>query len=564
MGSFADCEYVTTGARPHAAHLEETIAILENRIRELENPGNTAGSVILSSPYRLEPGPGSSATSSSSVAGGRRHHTVYREPRQLNNMDSATSPGTLVRRLTRGNTSYKEEPAPAVKAALLHTFVHHASEIGFFLDAKRFVMVATVSDTQAQESELLPALISAACLWGLRLSRTGVSNSPEGTHQQSVLRQAEEGYLNQALDKLAGMVTSPTISPHVRVLHTIQAEILLANYFFDSGRAQEGRHHTSTAVALALGAGLNRGNGGVAPPTALPPTMDSIETRERIGAFWAVLMLDNLWSAALETPPNLQLRASTGQGVEVDIPWPSEDGVEVELSSRSVITEFLNGTETGNRGRSLTALLIKASILVERAHYLGRRYRPDFNATQRDSFQANQAALGGVMRRFISSIPNPDASTMPDTTLRTLSTIHTISQFAKIKLFSLGRYGEELGSPNSRNIAVETAIMISRTAPATDESNVTFVNPMLGVRICHTYLNLTDELEQAAWTTAASVLLDEATRLRRAGRRTPVVNLAQAVQPLVSSCARLAADATVARLEYIRATLAELTGGVSA
>lgn len=118
------------------------------------------------------------------------------------------------------------------------------------------------------------------------------------------------------------------------VLYVIQAEVLLANYFFFSGRFLEGRYHCGAAVSLALscrlnligssndsGTGLEIGGPVEFPAFSLPPPEDAIQEGERINAFWSVYMLDKGWAVALNSNSSI---SDEGPGrTEIHTPWPA-------------------------------------------------------------------------------------------------------------------------------------------------------------------------------------------------------------------------------------------------
>lgn len=127
----------------------------------------------------------------------------------------------------------------------------------------------------------------------------------------------------------------------VDFVHLIQAEVLLANFFYYYGRFVEARLHTSSAVSLALSCDLHkicpssslrnlntpqdRSKMHLVPgaeeETTLPPPVDSIEENERIAAFWQVYVLDKTWSVAAHSGSGL-LAEDGSPRMTVDTPWP--------------------------------------------------------------------------------------------------------------------------------------------------------------------------------------------------------------------------------------------------
>ncbi|KAF9074952.1 hypothetical protein BDP27DRAFT_1287123, partial [Rhodocollybia butyracea] len=128
-----------------------------------------------------------------------------------------------------------------------------------------------------------------------------------------------QDFLAQALVYTAQGLSSTHPS---KVLHTVQAEVLLANYFFSVGKLLEGRYHISISMSLCIGSGLNKirptesfslyDNSGMSWKAGSP-----IEIGERIIAWWVTLSLDQSWAAACEIN-------SYNDGIiaETETPWP--------------------------------------------------------------------------------------------------------------------------------------------------------------------------------------------------------------------------------------------------
>ena len=162
--------------------------------------------------------------------------------------------------------------------------------------------------------QLPPALLNAIYLWGAHLS-----TFPN-------VRAYEVTFLERAT---AALTSSLRESP--AVISLIQAEVLVANYFFTMSRFLEGRYHCSAAVALALSCRLTKirsstdhtpGFGGRQPLLGreynLPPPRDAIEEGERVRGFWFVYALDKAWAVALGSPTHFNT------GSPIDTPWPLE------------------------------------------------------------------------------------------------------------------------------------------------------------------------------------------------------------------------------------------------
>lgn len=128
-----------------------------------------------------------------------------------------------------------------------------------------------------------------------------------------------------------------------RIIHTLQAEVLLAYYFLRTGMLLEAKHYTGAAVSLALGAGLHkiRSSNITTPstiailqdqPYPLPPPRNNLQEAERINGFWAVLSLHKFITVALESPAHV-CGALEAPGMQIDTPWPIDMSHYKEVSS---------------------------------------------------------------------------------------------------------------------------------------------------------------------------------------------------------------------------------------
>jgi hypothetical protein len=152
-----------------------------------------------------------------------------------------------------------------------------------------------------------PAVLGAVYLWGLRFSK------------QPHLIAQEPIFLARALKLTAKGLSG--IHPH-KLMHNLQAEILLAYYFFASGRFLEGKYHTAAVISLGLSSSIHMVRSAHSTsPGPLPPPRDIVEEGERIHACWSALVLDKTWAVALSEDPHLELQH---ESCEVDTPWPLE------------------------------------------------------------------------------------------------------------------------------------------------------------------------------------------------------------------------------------------------
>ncbi|KAK7460859.1 hypothetical protein VKT23_008790 [Stygiomarasmius scandens] len=85
----------------------------------------------------------------------------------------------------------------------------------------------------------------------------------------------------------------------LKILHLIQAHILLAQYLFRTGSVLEGKYYVQGALSLVLGAGFYPEAGHTGQKSVeISELHDIAGPQERIGAFWTSFTLRNLWAIA--------------------------------------------------------------------------------------------------------------------------------------------------------------------------------------------------------------------------------------------------------------------------
>ncbi|KAJ4485703.1 hypothetical protein J3R30DRAFT_1394854 [Lentinula aciculospora] len=312
-----DCEYTDRQGQSRMEALEDSIARSKERIRELENPTSTPAeqAVVLHQPYggntNLPDGPLAPLMTGSSFG--------------ARDADASTSTA---------------EPPREIISTLLNKFFEHAADFGFFLSASKFqdsaLLPYPVGDPRRPSGSLLATVYFVGCI--VSDTTAWQARSPE--------------YLAQALQRTGspGLVGS---HPQ-KVLHTIQAEVLLANYFFSSGRLLEGRYHVSTAMSLCVGSGLNKIHS---------PDLLMIVNNNN----------DQGWAAAFEVNSyNDPIIAET------ETPWPLrvEDYLQGQLIPNAprynlTVQSFLDGVDKVDFPQySPLELIAKASLLWKQAHLL--------------------------------------------------------------------------------------------------------------------------------------------------------------------------------------------------
>lgn len=139
------------------------------------------------------------------------------------------------------------------------------------------------------------------------------------------LRAHEPQLLSRVLQALSAATTN--IDP-ATMIEVLQAEILMAFYFFNKDRKLEGGYHITAAVSIAVACNLHkirgtqhgtRATAGSGARYHLPPPADDVEEGERIAAFWAVYCLDRCWTVALKSQSVLSREDMTPQ---IETPWP--------------------------------------------------------------------------------------------------------------------------------------------------------------------------------------------------------------------------------------------------
>ena len=209
----------------------------------------------------------------------------------------------------------------------LDKFLPHAEEFGFFLHINTFRLSALLAFPLGHSNRPTPGLLHTVHLFGIHFLQ------PESLHAQ------EAPLLTRAVQYVA---TDLLGSHPDKIIHTLQAEVLLAYYFLRTGLLLEAKHRTGAAVSLALGAGFHkiRSSNITSPstirivqdqPYPLPPARNGLQEAERINGFWAVLTLHKFITVALESPAHV-CGALEAPGMQIDTPWPVDMSHYEEVS----------------------------------------------------------------------------------------------------------------------------------------------------------------------------------------------------------------------------------------
>ncbi|THH30304.1 hypothetical protein EUX98_g3889 [Antrodiella citrinella] len=329
-----DCEYLTPQGATKSQLLQENIAILEARIYELEHPGEASTSIKLSAP----PTAGS-----------------------VNAAEPTTSFAPFVTvsaaHETRANLPMADEHM------LTDAFLRHVTQLGFFLNVPRFVRYVRSPPSAGDRNHLVDALISVICLWGNRLT-----DSADIQGRQELL-------LDDAVEKISSAVftVDDTGTPTHDVIALIQAESLLANYFFTCDRTLEGRYHSSAAISLALSCRLNLRQ-------SIEQDADSSSSSTLLSTYY----LYKTWTVALGSPSAIWADMSRNDHATF---------IEQVRGLHASITGFLNELIAIEPLRSLRELPV-ISILTRAALI---RLHEKFIMTDSQSRETCLAAANGIL-----------------------------------------------------------------------------------------------------------------------------------------------------------------------
>ncbi|KAK7021134.1 hypothetical protein VNI00_017495 [Paramarasmius palmivorus] len=375
---FQDCEYTNGGSTP-SQMLEEQIAVLEARLQQLQQQGPA----------------GRQSSVPTEASGGVALHNPY-QAQPINTVSSSSS-----------ETPFQDQIPAALRNQLFRIFISHAPHIGFFLNIDRFANSAL--NVPATERGI-NALLNTAYLWAVCLS------SPT---QNPDLKQYEAPFLKRALEAITQGL-SGTMSPGMEVsratnvLCMIQASCLIARYFFHNVKILEGKYHMTTAMSLAISAGLHAiRSSELSSNTILPQPVDVIEEGERINAFWAVLTLNYCWTAIDGSPSNVMLSAR--EGLRIDTPWPEDmeaySSAGVQTIGSHTVLRFLtdtSGTYDAASPTSWPTLNAKAAILFEQATQVGSKHWDNMISRSPNTARSSMefSTLDSILVRFIQSTTN--------------------------------------------------------------------------------------------------------------------------------------------------------------
>ncbi|KAK1232615.1 hypothetical protein PQX77_004235 [Marasmius sp. AFHP31] len=323
-----------------------------------------------------------------------------------------------------------------------------------------------------------------------------------------------ESHLSRVLLQVSAMLSS---SHPQALINTIQAEVLLANYFFHTNRVLEGRYRLDTAVSLATSGRLHQVRNASVSAPASTGSEDPVQEGERINAFWAVYSMHNLWNPPEHGPPIFDR-----DGQRVDTPWPLDmldyeqvgslpyyvrcvyldyfkTGIPAGLTGYSTVNDFVTGaTGSSGQGNSAMAMYSKASILLSRATLL--RHRASRTPVTSDSITSFNT-LGQLIDSFASELtPIPIATSA--STVQNVVLIHTLAYTSIIRLHSTFADTDVRSSTKSLATA-QAAIALLPSVDALRQDNDVVQFPIL------------NPIFAVLWNIVGEVLVKEMKRLRR-------------------------------------------------
>ncbi|THU91337.1 hypothetical protein K435DRAFT_801310 [Dendrothele bispora CBS 962.96] len=496
-GRFRACEYFDRGtSESQIEDLTQEIAELESQIQGRESPNaaqRTDNGVFLHDPY-------------------------------------VTPATTQVQSVWASTSAQKSEEVPLqLRQNLLSAFIPYAKDLGFFLDLTKICTIILSTSSQGirhvETLPVTPALIHIIFLLGSHLSTS------------SQITAFEPGFLSRATESVSHILSFPTTNipgmttpdySQQKVLEAIQSHVLLAQYFFLTGRKLKGKYSVTIAVSLVLGTrmhcirseevvpsqglmqiALGAGNytsgislsGHEAPQTQF---QSEKEENQRINAFWIVLALNSRWTAIDGHVSSLPYWTAR---MRVDTPWPCLIWHERQMNlnpatrSSSTIQRFL--ASSPDDAHSMLALHAKACILLEQAFELTKRYEwnqstPDPDPTSfARKFLSIFNNLMKLTTRFISQLPSISSiqdsspsdsvytqSSNSDSKKRTLLVIHTLARVAIIRLYILFEntsYSSSDERVKTHRLRVEAANESAKMIDLVDGRGMVFIDSIMAM-----------------------------------------------------------------------------------
>ncbi|KAF8170520.1 hypothetical protein K438DRAFT_2060443, partial [Mycena galopus ATCC 62051] len=405
------CEYTDRPSRTR--QLQAMINCLKAQVKELENSGDFRPSVALSRPDSTGP----TASGSFPI-----WDTRY-----------SSSPGSESAGGSSFVSSLDSDHSFLGVQFRLDAFLPHASQFGFFMHPGRFRASALLQLPLGHPARPSPAVLCAAYLWGIHLSRS----EPLVSYEAVFIRRAQQ--------HISTELSPSTHSIHR--IHTIQAHVLLATYFLRNKQFLEAEFHTNASATLALSYHLHKIRSS--RPSSLPliggsaftevypdPPRNDVEEGERIRGFWAVVYNQNNLIMTLRTENNLGILDLPN--LTIDTPFPLNiEGYELGMLPRGfrsfdTVRNFVTGRIAGPN--SIFSLNIQAMVLLQQAAQLARKWSPGMRIRKFQLVLNASAWLDMRLQQFSAGIPPLDAYYDRGDDARMLAVTHALLGTALIQL----------------------------------------------------------------------------------------------------------------------------------
>ncbi|KAJ3790513.1 hypothetical protein GGU10DRAFT_258341 [Lentinula aff. detonsa] len=202
-----------------------------------------------------------------------------------------------------------------------HHFLNSATEFGFFLHIHRFRQAASLPEGHSDKPHI--GLLHVVKLWGHHLRQAQDKKAHYAGDDQA------QNYLSLAMIHQPGIISS---SHPKKVIHAVQAEVLLGMYLYHASRPLAAKYHLNAALNMALAAGIHKiRNLDASSLFQYPTATDTheegrrITEGEKINGFWVTLSLNICLEIALQSPLD-ELLMIQGQTLSagVDMPWPMD------------------------------------------------------------------------------------------------------------------------------------------------------------------------------------------------------------------------------------------------
>ncbi|OCB87834.1 hypothetical protein A7U60_g4967 [Sanghuangporus baumii] len=364
--------------------LEERLAQLEAKVKELKGTVEPERSVALHDPY-----PAASTTSMRQVAMARVQEDF---PTQISEM-------------------------------LVSTFLRAASVLGFVLEPKRFKDHFLLPTRHPSRPHL--ALCCMVYTWAIRI------------HNTEDLKQFESLYLQRTISSLQNASHGGHEGRNEMCdLHVLQAEVLLAQYYNCLGHILRARYHTSAAVTFTYIHGLegSRSTGDaqrVSFDSGLSasrfrglPLRGDLASTERAHLFWAVFVLDTCWSAALKMP--CLLSDNVESGTQINTPWSIQTNA---CASGQTVQRLFLGEGVLEGDDSFPVLRAKLSAIYGRAVDLASR-------SHSESVKSEAQAIAQIVAAIVHNLqPLDQLHNISDDVRLRLAVNHSIAHASMIHLY---------------------------------------------------------------------------------------------------------------------------------